>query len=359
MKTGLARTACALLATVLSAAALAGTSYFPVVLDASSPKMDVQTIATPNCGTVLPGSPVSYKAIPFTVTQTGAYTLSSPFATDALYVHANAFNPANPVPTCLAASNSNPISLNVPLAAGTQYYAVVIDDSFAQGGVNTVLTVTGPGSISGLCADFTDVDAASGFCANVQWLRNRAITQGCTATQYCPNTPVTRLQMAAFLNRMGNALTPAFVVKQLAGASATVNAGGEVCVTNAYLVSSFPRVASVSSVMFYHSATAAVDVSTRLVYSLNGAAWQDFGDFVTTAANVAGKYASQSPAAVPRVVSAGNSVRFAIQVSASPATVSDAGCELAVRLESATVATPPFDAAPGDASAAPGPSGGR
>src|SRR5688500_10440980 len=62
------------------------------------------------------------------------------------------------------------------------------------------------------CAGFTDVDDAvvgAGFCQNVEWLKNRQITLGCTSvTLYCPNDNVSRLQMAAFMNRLGNALTP-------------------------------------------------------------------------------------------------------------------------------------------------------
>ena len=54
------------------------------------------------------------------------------------------------------------------------------------------------------CAGFIDVDDASTFCANVTWIKNRGITLGCTANQYCPDAPVTRLQMAAFMNRLGN-----------------------------------------------------------------------------------------------------------------------------------------------------------
>ena len=49
------------------------------------------------------------------------------------------------------------------------------------------------------CAGFTDVDDSSSFCVNVEWIKNRGITLGCTATQYCPHDYVTRLQMAAFL----------------------------------------------------------------------------------------------------------------------------------------------------------------
>jgi len=58
------------------------------------------------------------------------------------------------------------------------------------------------------CVGFTDVDDTSPFCVNVAWLKNRGVTLGCTATLYCPNDPVTRLQMAIFMNRLADSLFP-------------------------------------------------------------------------------------------------------------------------------------------------------
>jgi hypothetical protein len=48
---------------------------------------------------------------------------------------------------------------------------------------------------------FTDVPAGAQFRDYVEALRNDAITTGCTATTYCPDDPVTRAQMAAFVLR--------------------------------------------------------------------------------------------------------------------------------------------------------------
>ena len=53
------------------------------------------------------------------------------------------------------------------------------------------------------CAGFTDVDAADPFCDEVTWMKNRGITLGLTATTYGPNNPVSRLQMALFMYRLG------------------------------------------------------------------------------------------------------------------------------------------------------------
>ena len=54
------------------------------------------------------------------------------------------------------------------------------------------------------CAGFLDVDDADPFCAHVTWIKNRNITLGCTVDLYCPSEAVTRLQMAAFMHRLGN-----------------------------------------------------------------------------------------------------------------------------------------------------------
>jgi hypothetical protein len=59
------------------------------------------------------------------------------------------------------------------------------------------------------CAGFTDITVFSPFCTNVQWMKNRAVTLGCgDGTTYCPDESVNRLQMAAFMNRVGNLLEP-------------------------------------------------------------------------------------------------------------------------------------------------------
>ena len=63
-------------------------------------------------------------------------------------------------------------------------------------------------ALTARCAGFTDVDSASPFCDEVQWMKNRGVTLGCTATEYCPNQDVTRLQMALFMFRLGDTLFP-------------------------------------------------------------------------------------------------------------------------------------------------------
>ena len=52
-----------------------------------------------------------------------------------------------------------------------------------------------------LVASFTDVPTTDPFFREVEALAASGITQGCTATQFCPGSTLTRLQMAIFLAR--------------------------------------------------------------------------------------------------------------------------------------------------------------
>lgn len=60
---------------------------------------------------------------------------------------------------------------------------------------------------------FVDVAASHAFCTYVTWMAQNNVTLGCriidaSTREYCPADGVTRLQMAAFMNRLGDALFP-------------------------------------------------------------------------------------------------------------------------------------------------------
>jgi len=93
-------------------------------------------------------------------------------------------------------AGSNPLALSVDQRAGI--YGRV------QGPSADIGAFEYPAS----CAGFLDIDPANAFCSNAQWLKNRAITLGCAAGQYCPASSVNRLGMAAFMNRLGGRLSP-------------------------------------------------------------------------------------------------------------------------------------------------------
>jgi hypothetical protein len=58
---------------------------------------------------------------------------------------------------------------------------------------------------------FTDVPNNHTFHSDISWLADNGITKGCNPpanTMYCPDGPVTRGQMAAFMHRFYNSLIP-------------------------------------------------------------------------------------------------------------------------------------------------------
>ncbi len=101
------------------------------------------------------------------------------------------------------------------------------------------------------CGGFVDVDdtnpAMIPFCVNVEWIRNRSITIGCDTNLYCPNESVTRLQMAAFMHRLGNALIHRLVMWGQTLASVDLTTPGTVvCLTNPEAPASYERRAAMS-----------------------------------------------------------------------------------------------------------------
>ncbi len=132
------------------------------------------------------------------------------------------------------------------------------------------------------CAGFTDtVDdgiAPGAFCPNVQWVKNRNITLGCTLTTlYCPNSNVTRLQMAAFMNRLGAALTPVELgtVANDSMVPISLEPPGQVrCQSGAFAVTNYPRRAVFNNKANLFQATARVDVLAEAVFSTDsGVSW--------------------------------------------------------------------------------------
>ena len=179
------------------------------------------------------------------------------------------------------------------------------------------------------CAGFTDVDSASTFCPNVDWLKNRQITLGCTGTTYCPNDYVTRLQMAAFMNRLGVVFTPLVLSVQQRVTNVAFNQ--VVCVTADVPITDYRRFASaISTVTFQNGTSNQILVAAFNVFSTDGGqSWQSFDVtgldivFHTLAGNF---YTSITPLGQERAIF-GATFRFGVQVEVS-ATVAAVTCRL-------------------------------
>lgn len=182
------------------------------------------------------------------------------------------------------------------------------------------------------CAGFTDIPDSSSFCSNVQWVKNRGVTLGCTATTYCPDAPVTRLAMAAFLNRLGTAQLPHYYARSETFADSTIVTGGVVCGTPGYPVTGYPRVlTAVGSVS--HTASTAQTVGAVIVFSLDdGQTWNDLDqDATTVATNIPGGWATQTTIGRSGRFDPGMLASYGIKVTA--AAVSEATCHITVRYD--------------------------
>lgn len=199
-------------------------------------------------------------------------------------------------------------------------------------------TVAAPAVHAAPCVGFTDLDDSSSFCQFVEWIKNRSITQGCTATEYCPNNSVTRLQMAAFMKRLGDALTPVLVAADLSPGAIDLDASPVVCQAS-YTVASFPRTAYADATV---SATAASDVSfaADLVISTDGGAnWTPLNANPNRGAAPAGQWGAVADVGT-RTLDVGQNVLFGTRVSrggvASGVDLGDSRCQLRVLVYSRT-----------------------
>jgi len=185
-----------------------------------------------------------------------------------------------------------------------------------------LLQATGSGDLSfgidvlqlgGTCGGFADVQASDLFCDAAEWLANRGVTLGCGPGQFCPSQSVTRAQMALFMQRLGEALTPARVVR-----AASVNNGvfltrEYLCQTAPFMVVGGDRTAVVHGYLNMSNPSAPITLSATLAYSLNGgASWHGLST---------GGRASVEPGNAESVsdggivdLAAGRSYRFALEV---------------------------------------------
>jgi hypothetical protein len=205
------------------------------------------------------------------------------------------------------------------------------------------------------CVGFTDVLATDPICPSVEWLRNRAITLGCTGTAYCPADPVTRGTMALFMNRLGTALTPTFLRKREppAGGSVALNFVGQqnLCATDALTINGHPRTAIVRGLVNLFTPSGGMGIKAWVVYSTDGGT-----TWITPATSdglaYASLYSGQTPTNDVSLhpmnvidLNVGSSYRFALAAirTAGTGDVANAYCENLVQLVNRNGATSPLD----------------
>jgi hypothetical protein len=137
-----------------------------------------------------------------------------------------------------------------------------------------VLLLPAAAAVHAQCAGFSDV-ALGGFCNNVTWMKNRQVTLGCEdGTVYCPNQSVTRLQMALFMNRVGNTLTPDVVTIQDSGGSLDISTPAPVHVCESAVIPAVPYARTMlGQVTLTYTIAAAQVVQVGIATSVNGGAY--------------------------------------------------------------------------------------
>lgn len=218
--------------------------------------------------------------------------------------------------------------------------------SLAAGCLMMITLALAPAAIAAPCADFTDVDSGSAFCPNVEWLKNRQITLGCTsATTYCPGEAVARLTMAAFLNRLGTALTPAQLPVEATPGAIDLDTGLVVCQTQDFVVAGFPRRAYVD-LSFNGNAPADVGLAVDAVMSTNaGASWTNLNAVANRGFVAANQWGSFSDIGFADLA-VGQTVRWGARMTrggiAGATDLADSRCKLRVLVYSRDGSASPF-----------------
>ena len=239
-------------------------------------------------------------------------------------------------------------SLSGTPAAGTHgtYTVTVTANNGTPPNANQTFTLI----VTAACGGFGDVTPADSYCNSTDWLRNRGITLGCGASIYCPNDVVTRWQMALFMQRLGDAISPAIYSDNILSTGALlVDNRPHFCITPAFPPMNYPRVALVNW-MFNGYADNALDVR---VYSRTS--FDNLGTFTTNDFNLArirvnDRVWATASASVKVNVPAGASPRFAIRMDRIQGTLSgnfSAGrCNISAVMTSVNGGASPFDAPP-------------
>jgi hypothetical protein len=203
------------------------------------------------------------------------------------------------------------------------------------------------------CAGFTDVLASDPFCPYVEWLRNRSITTGCNlpGTLYCPADGVSRLAMAAFMNRMGKALTPDVQYVDQNPGPVSIQSGNYlfVCPTTPYTVSGFPRQV-VANGLAYGIVDAPVSWSADLWYSTDNGATFSYMMIYPPAqtATTAGMLTSQTAfarmdLAVGQTYIFALLIRESVDLPGGSGNFSDLACQVMVQIGNRNSVTSPRD----------------
>jgi len=189
---------------------------------------------------------------------------------------------------------------------------------------------------------FTDVQATDVFCTDVEWLKNRGVTLGCTGTEYCPNDFVTRAQMALFMRRLAEATVPEpiFVKESIGNRTVTVfPLDNQFCLVNVPNAA-HPRAFTITGSVHITGPSGPGSISAAVRQ-------EDNGGPITAIEQVDATITSGVELHLPIVMltklgPGPKTFRVTLHTVSPPVTVNVATCTLRVEASSVTGASPPF-----------------
>jgi hypothetical protein len=250
-------------------------------------------------------------------------------------------NRTGALPPGLSYNTSTRVLSGTPSAGsvGTYPQAFTASNGFGPDAVQALNVVVAAG-----CGGFSDVAPGAAHCNAVEWLRNRAIAQGCTANQYCPAADVIRASMALFQNRLGEAITPALGHVEASLPAMSLALETIVCHSDDLAPTAYPRNVEAHFALAAEHGGAMVVGITLMASRNGGATW----DPVTltrmrTETPAAGWRSARGTAVAP--VTAGDTVRFALKLDreAGSAGLTAARCQISTMASSRDGAATPRD----------------
>jgi hypothetical protein len=237
----------------------------------------------------------------------------------------------------------------VGLKVGNFGGAAVMNADRLVFGTTTYDFEAGTPPIPATCGGFIDVAPTDIFCNQVEWMKNRAITLGCAATEYCPGDNVSRAQMALFMQRLGVAVSPLPELTQQATGTLDPDPYAVVCATPDVPVASYPRTAV--NVWAFNAALAGSAAFTvyPLVSTDGGANWSVYanGSAIGTPGGIVNGAGTANYAIAP-----GAAAKFALGIiraggaGGGTADFATTLCQLNRLLVNSNPTTAPFDATP-------------
>jgi len=187
-----------------------------------------------------------------------------------------------------------------------------------------VLLPAAPAAAQSPCSGFTDVFSSNSFCTNVTWLKNRAITLGCSSpTLFCPADGVVRLSMAAFMNRLGNVLAPIqLATSQSAPSDLDLDNPQVICATGPVAITGVQRQLQINGSLQVGPSTGTADVSGTLVISTNGGTvWTPVSGKTTSTTRGPGASTASLSVFDTTLITTATAPRYGLRVSRPPSSL--------------------------------------